>query len=142
MGGVAMDLLREALVHLWQTTVIIAPVVLLAKLASRAPGRIMHVLWGVALFKLFIPIRVIERLTPDLLPRLRLSITPGDRHILSLPLSIASAVFDPADRIAAAGDTGIESIALITLSLWGAITILGKPRSRTHQKSRQTGRPE
>jgi hypothetical protein len=50
------------LVHLWQTTLILAPVFILGRLARPAPGRLLDLMWWVALAKLLVPLAVLDDL--------------------------------------------------------------------------------
>jgi beta-lactamase regulating signal transducer with metallopeptidase domain len=51
---------RGMALHLWQTTLILTPILLLGRSMRRAPARQVHLLWWIALIKLLVPLSMLE----------------------------------------------------------------------------------
>jgi bla regulator protein BlaR1 len=92
------NLWLTALAHLWQTTVVLCPLLLLGWLMRNGPARLLNMLWWVALLKLFLPLSLLAPVgRRTLLPFL------GQAHklgVITVTLSAwlreASAVLHPA----------------------------------------------
>jgi TonB family protein len=60
IGGIALDTLwREVAAHLWQTTVVLLALVLIARTMKGAPARLLNSLWWVGFAKIFMPIALL-----------------------------------------------------------------------------------
>ena len=117
----------EMLTHLWQTTLVLVPLLLLDRMMRGAPGAVRHSLWTLALAKFLLPFsllgRPIHAALGSLIPGKGTLTVPGE-----LPtLAAISAVVDPArgfglgDRIAGV----LPAWVLIGLSvLWGSVALL------------------
>ncbi len=59
---ILMSLWLAVALHLWQTTLILLPIFLLARGMRSAPAGLLHVLWSLALAKLLLPAALLEDL--------------------------------------------------------------------------------
>jgi TonB family protein len=106
--------------HLWQTTLVLVVVAVLARLLRTGPGRLQGALWTAALAKLLLPLALLGSLTGRVLSLLRAPMVPaaGYHQVLSV-------VWDPLGSTttrttaAASPPTHIGPAVAITV-LWAA----------------------
>jgi TonB family protein len=115
------------LTHLWQTTLVLIPLMLIARLMRNAPGAARHSLWTIALAKFFIPFSFlgepIQATLRSLMPAKGTTVLPVE----IVPVTVISAVVDPArgfgleDKVMGLVPAG----ALVGVStLWGTVALL------------------
>jgi TonB family protein len=107
--------------HLWQTTIVVLPLFLLARVLRNAPARLSNLLWTLGLVKLLVPLALLEpvarRIVLPVLERIMPSVFIGPAW-----LNKASAVLDPGILIATGAPTGwsVGNVLLIGLTVaWG-----------------------
>ena len=61
------DLWRALATHLWQSTLVIVPILVLARLMRRAPAGVVHALYTLGLVKLLLPLAIFGSLASSLL---------------------------------------------------------------------------
>ncbi len=124
-------------VHLWQTAIVLVPVLVLARWFARVPARALDILWGLALLKLLLPAAFIAELMAlpahiaPLLSRLGLAtVSPADTWIR---------VIDPSLGVTAtARDSTLLGPALLLLTvLWAVVAVVSILRS-----VKELGRPD
>jgi TonB family protein len=107
--------------HLWQTTLVLLPLFLLARVMRNAPARMVNALWTIGLLKVFLPLALLlpvgRRTIVPLLERLMPFAFGGGAA--SVWLGRASAVLDPA-VLAVSGHSNDHSLAA---GLLGFLTI-------------------
>jgi protein TonB len=80
------------LVHLWQTTLVLAVLALLAVLARRAPARYQEGLWTAGLLKLLVPLPLLAAFWPALR---RLASTAGQQETIGPAIRTLSQLANP-----------------------------------------------
>jgi TonB family protein len=123
-------------VHLWQSTLVLAPLLLVGHLAKAAPARWLNRFWWLALARLFLPVQLFKPLTTLLWDQL-----PGtaDHRFLT----VTSGFMNPAivANPAPAYESSVPSIlfqggiilwALCALAMTGFWIYLDRRRSRSH----------
>ncbi len=114
--------------HLWQTTIVLAVLALLAAAMRRAPARLLNALWWIGLAKLLVPVQLAA-------PVLRRAIDPIAAEAQAVGIELegitvwlgkAAPVLDPAARghRAALAGTGIPGVALAVLWAVGAVWLV------------------
>jgi beta-lactamase regulating signal transducer with metallopeptidase domain len=111
---------RGLLLHLWQTTIVFAVLFGFDRLLRRAPARMNHALWSVALVKLFLPLSVFGALTGYVALA---GSGFDDRSFVYQTMSFLQPVLTPADGM----DTGTAAepvlgvVLILVTALWIAV---------------------
>ena len=110
-------------VHLWQTTLVLIPILLLARWARRAPAGVLHALWSIALIKLLLPAAAVSAGARWIVSRLPDSVAGVGSMASPVTLETFRVLLDPT-RAVSAGDLGRWSLLtpglLLLTALWGA----------------------
>jgi hypothetical protein len=80
--------------HLWQTTLVLVPLFLLARALRNAPARLVNLLWTLGLVKVFLPLGVLEPLARKMVVPLMHWIAPASTGAYAW-VGRACAVLDP-----------------------------------------------
>jgi len=113
-------------VHLWQTTLVLAALLLLDRLMHRAPARHRHLLWSAGLAKLLVPFPLLAFLWPSLL---NLGSFFEREPAVGTALVTLGRIAQPSILVVASAEAGASyfrnwPFVLMTL-LWGAgVTLL------------------
>lgn len=63
IGGLALDALwREVAAHLWQTTIVLLALLVIARTMRNAPARLLNWLWWIGFAKIFMPLALLSHL--------------------------------------------------------------------------------
>ena len=125
--------------HLWQTTLVLLPLFILARAVRNAPARLANALWTIGLVKVFLPRAVV-------LPLARRTVFPFLERVMpfafgsgasSVWLGRAYVVIDPT-VLAISGRSndlklGAALLGLLTLAWIGGVVYLGIRWSRLRQ---------
>lgn len=110
-------------VHLWQTTLVLLPILLLSRWLRSAPARVVHLIWSVAFLKIVLPMAVFG----DLVGRAasfvtaRFSMAAGSPMVATLDAVNAVVHPDVALRLGSTEPGGLIGISIVVLtSLWFA----------------------
>lgn len=109
--------------HLWQTTIVLAVLALLAGAMRRAPARLLNILWWIGLAKLLVPVQLVAPLVRRVTDPIAGEVAAGV-HIpgVAVWLHRAAPVFDPAaGRQAGWAGAGFLGAALVLLWIAGAV---------------------
>jgi len=115
------------LAHLWQTTLVLALVAVLALLLRRAPARYQEGLWTAGLLKLLVPLPLLAAFWPTLR---RLASSAGQQDTIGPAIKTLSAFANPEMlwvQPAASGDGGLSPVVFVVATgLWtlGATVLL------------------
>jgi len=114
------------LIHLWQTTLVVLPLFLLARGMRRAPARLTEVIWSLALVKLFLPLAVFSYPARELTWWLMDRMTPATLDATAPVLSIMTTVFEATPRVGWATVVSQPwfSAVLMTLTVLCELSIL------------------
>jgi TonB family protein len=117
--------------HLWQTTLVLLPLFLLARAMRNAPARLVNGLWTIGLVKVFLPLAVV-------LPLARRTVLPLLERLMpfafsagasSVWLGRAYAVMDPTVLAVTGRSTdqklGAALLGLLTVAWIGGVVYLG-----------------
>jgi len=112
--------------HLWQTTLVLALIGLLATLLRRAPARYIEGLWTVALLKLLVPLPLLLALWPGLE---RIGASAGQQQAIGPAVQrLSQLAYPDVLRIEpvepAAGASSVFAMAVAALWALGTITLL------------------
>jgi TonB family protein len=112
------------LTHLWQTTLILLPLFVLARSMREAPARASHVLWTVGLLKLMLPLTFFGAVGRWIGTAVVPTIADGT-HAAALPrLPAVAAILDPPGTLglrgAFIGSWQAWSVAIVTVG-WAAV---------------------
>ena len=127
------------IVHLWQTTLILAIILILERMLKGAPSRVNHTLWSVGLAKIFLPFSIFGGLS-DLLYRAVTGGRAGVGGSAGSTLQPVVAVLYPLNDTAApqAGST-LSYVAVAATAVWAAFVfffiariVIDVARSRRH----------
>jgi beta-lactamase regulating signal transducer with metallopeptidase domain len=111
---------RETALHLWQTTLVLGVIALLARLLRSAPARYQHAVWWIGLAALFLP--------PMLFRRLGQLFVPEDA-VASPVLAYASVALRPpvlTEGAAVFSHTGTIWVLLTVAWALGVVWLLGR----------------
>lgn len=107
------------LAHLWQTTLVLALVAVLALLLRRAPARYQEGLWAAGLLKLLVPLPLLAAFWPALR---RLASTAGQQETIGPAIKTLSQLANPEMLwipATASGDGGLSSMVFVAATgLW------------------------
>jgi beta-lactamase regulating signal transducer with metallopeptidase domain len=113
--------------HLWQTTLVVAVLLVIARLMRRAPAAFLNALLWVGLVKLLVPMPLLKAVVGDAIgDALRMAASSGAASRVTLPLIDGSAaVLDPTDAVlnGTAGMSGNLPLALTVLWVAGALAV-------------------
>jgi TonB family protein len=123
-------------VHLWQTTLVLIPILCLAGWLRSAPARFLYGVWAIAFLKIAVPVALLGTLVH---PLLRAVLPPGP-PAANATLAAVSALLNPDrsfDLQGAAGDARVWILVLVLTGAWVA-GIFGACRDlrRAHRASR------
>ncbi|HVO77060.1 MAG TPA: M56 family metallopeptidase [Candidatus Bathyarchaeia archaeon] len=111
------------IVHLWQTTLVLVVVLLIDRALRRAPARVSHTLWSVALIKLFLPLSLFGGLS-GLLYRTTAGSSAARGASSILVLRPVEAVLDPFGGLRAVGAGSTLSYALVAATTcWATLAL-------------------
>jgi TonB family protein len=132
--------------HLWQTTLVLAILFLLGWAMRRASGRLVNLLWGVGLLKVFLPLPVLGPLGDwTLRPILGEIIVSGDRTgTLVVWLERAAPILDPTVVVAGMQPGSLTSwnvflTVLTVLWLFGVVWVGRRFLRREIRQARDPG---
>jgi TonB family protein len=120
---------RAVLVHLWQSTLVIVPLFLLAIGLRRAPARLNDWLWSLALVKLFLPVVLVGVLTRNLVDNLisRFGETLSEAQVSSVTpvVTAVNTLFVPQSKLDLLDKLGLgwDSSGLIMVPTTGLILL-------------------
>jgi TonB family protein len=104
------------LTHLWQSCLILTPLLLLGRILHRAPARAQYLFWNLALLKLVLPLELCGRLTSSLWPA-----APEAGSLTTLALLLTPAMGLPEGMTPSAALSGILIVTLSLLWLTGLL---------------------
>jgi TonB family protein len=106
--------------HLWQTTIVLGVLALLAIAMRRAPARLLNALWWIGLAKLLVPVQLVAPLIRRPIDPLGAEANAGGLRLPSITvwLERAAPVLDPAAAGREAPGSGVPGIVLVVL--WAA----------------------
>ena len=113
-----MNFWQGMLVHLWQTTLILFFLLILQRGLSKAPARVSHTLWSIALLKIFLPLSLFGSVA-SVIARGMLSNQYG---ILAELPAVATVVANPLGKFTFSGEAAGFSLIWIIIGitvLWG-----------------------
>ncbi len=97
--------------HLWQSTLVILPLFLIGRLLRNAPARLIHLLWSLAMLKLFLPLAIFVPLTRSLMPVLPGAAADG----IARGAAVAQPLLTPVLLVAEPSGGGMELAAPLIL---------------------------
>jgi TonB family protein len=105
------------LTHLWQTTLILLPLFVLARSMREAPARASHVLWTVGLVKLMLPLTVFGALARWIGTEVVPAIANATRATALPRLPAVVAILDPS------GTLGLRGALIHSWQSWSVATV-------------------
>lgn len=119
------DAWRHVLLHLWQTTLVVVPVLIAARLLRHAPARIVHALWLVALAKLVLPLVAFESLSSRAARAVfgHPSVVDGDAALVTLG-SVRTLLDPSAALLLSSFQTWLLSIPIVVITALWLVTLV------------------
>lgn len=113
----------DVVAHLWQTTIVLGVLALLAAAMRRAPARLLNALWWIGLAKLLVPVQLAEPLVKRAIDPIAAEAAAAGIRLpaITVWLDRAAPVLDPAAGGRPAVFAGASGVLLAVLWVAGAI---------------------
>ena len=125
--------------HLWQTTVVLALILIIERTLRGAPSRASHALWSVALAKIFMPLSLFGGIANALYGAASGASAAGGRPALPMLEPVVAVLFPVPDPGAPAVGSIVSYILVAATACWAAFalyflarTIVDVARGRRH----------
>lgn len=130
---VLLDGWRLVLVHFWQTTLVVVPILVATTMLKRTSSRVLHALWLLAFAKLLLPLAILGGISSWLARLLLGEVSAASGGSAVTTIAVVRAVLDPAPGHVPAGAAVATALAALTivwviLALRRARRLLNRPR--------------